>query len=202
MRYLANAAWYCDSRLWEKCKKVSQTRLWFLFARVISMPIQSTIVPPQSWTCQDVSGLRKHVGATLLGPIHRLCPTTACFPSQFFREIVISINYNCNKLDSSEISFTRPRWKEDGHSQPICVGYIDSSFHDNIGKNKDEGNGIGIHRGTTDWKFQIHPCNTEWSVRCYRGPRCTRLVTQTNCSRDCTRQVVCKCEKALVRFFF
>lgn len=62
------------------------------------MPIQSTIVPPQSSTCQDVSGLRKHVGATLLGPIHQLC-----------REIVISINYNCNKLDSSEISFTRPR---------------------------------------------------------------------------------------------
>lgn len=31
------------------------------------------------------------------------------FSVAVFREIVISINYNCNKLDSSEISFTRPR---------------------------------------------------------------------------------------------
>lgn len=54
------------------------------------------------------------------------------------RKLVISIKYNYNELDSSEISM---------HSKPICVGYMDSSFHDNVGKNKDEDNGIRIPRG-------------------------------------------------------
>lgn len=61
------------------------------------------------------------------------------------RKVVISINYNYNELGSSEISLRETALK--GRRTLICVGYIDSSFHDNVGKNKDEGNGIRIPGG-------------------------------------------------------
>lgn len=147
MRYLANAAWYCDSRLCEKCKKVSETRLWFFICTSHSNAYTIDSCTSAGFNVSDVSGLweTRRGGATLLRPIRQLCPTTAWFPSAVSRKIVISINCNYNELDSSEISLHETALKGRRTLQNLLVLLTWTAVSMTmLEKNKDEGNGIRI----------------------------------------------------------